>query len=528
MKIDFSLLMQSLVDMFGDKETLINVERDRRFTFREYHALTNRIANALNDNLGLDFEDRYFCILENDNLSLITFPTAFKAKGCCTFTNIRDPLEEHLRQVDHVEPQVLFIESNLVADYFGPLAERGITVVAMDGIPEGFEGRDGLLDFWQLVEDASDANPGVEHDDREDPLIMRFTGGTTGLGKCAIYSIDNWLMCSDSFISIPDQTFEHEERVLHLAPISHGSGMLFLPAMFMGGCNVTLNDPDLVAWSRTVEKERVTSAFQVPTLMYRLLELEEAQKADLSSLRTFFYGAAPMSPAKLKQLQERFGNIFVQVYGSTENICVAVAMAKYDHLIETAEDEAHLASAGKPVPGVQVKICDDTGTPVQKGEIGEIWLRSRAICKGYFRNPEGTAAEFENGFWKSGDLGRQDEDGFIYLVDRKKDMVITGGFNVYVTEVEAAINSHPSILMSAVVGVPHEEWGEAVHAEVMLREGFELDADGIRDLVKDRLGGVKAPKTVKAVEQLPLSSAGKVLRREVRDQYWTNSDRSVG
>lgn len=527
MKIDFSNVMQSLADMYGDREAMVNVERNRRLTFSEYHALTNRVANMLNDGLGLGRDDRYFCVLENDNLSLMTFPSIFKAKACCTYTNIRDPLEEHLRQIDHVEPSVVFIETAMLEEYYAPLHERGITVVAMDGVGDDFEASEQLHAFWALTDAASDANPHIVHDDRDDCLLMRFTGGTTGLGKCAMYSIDNWLMCRDSFLSIPDGSIVYGDHFLHVAPISHGSGMMLLPTMFLGGCNFTLNNPDLDIWCRTVETEQITAAFQVPTLMYRLLELASAQDADLGSLTTFYYGAAPMSPAKLKQLQERFGNIFIQVYGSTENICASAAMPRFDHVVESEEEEAHLAAAGKPVPGTELIICDDDGNAVPTGEIGEIWMRSRAICKGYFRNPDQSAAEFEDGYWKSGDLARQDKNGFVYVVDRKKDMIITGGFNVYVNEVEAALNAHPSVLMSAVVGIPSSDWGEAVHAEVMLREGFALDEDAIKQFVKRQIGGVKAPKSIIATDELPLSSAGKVLRREVRSKYWTDADRRV-
>ena len=170
---------------------------------------------------------------------------------------------------------------------------------------------------------------------------------------------------------------------------------------------------------------------------------------------------------------------------------------------------------------------DDDGNPVADGERGELWLRSRGVCLGYLDNPEKTAEEFTDGFWKSGDIGVKKE-GYLYIVDRKKDMIISGGFNIYANEVEAVVNSHEAILMSAVVGRPHEEWGETVHAEVMLREGMTLDIDELVKLVKDNLGSYKAPKSVTVVDQLPLSAVGKILRRDVRDKYWKDAGRNVG
>jgi acyl-CoA synthetase (AMP-forming)/AMP-acid ligase II len=416
------------------------------------------------------------------------------------------------------------VEAALLDTHYEMLRNRQVTIVSMDKPARELP---GVHYFWDLLKGVSDANPNVVHDDREDLLILRFTGGTTGVGKCAMYSIDNWLMCRDSYIALPDPVWSPETRMLHLAPISHGSGMLYLPALFKGGCNVTMNDPDLEAWCRNVAAENINMAMLVPTLLYRLLAMDDGVRELVQSLQTIYYGAAPMSPSKLQELQALLGNIFIQVYGSTEHAGVALSMSKPDHLYQSNGNE-HLSSAGRAAPGVELQIMDDDGQPVERGEIGEIWLRSRAICLGYFGDAEQTAKEFQDGFWKSGDMGRMDADGFVYVVDRKKDMIISGGFNVYATEVEAAIDSHPAVFMSAVVGIPHEEWGEAIHAEVMLKEGESLAVDELKDFVKQQLGGYKSPKTVKVVAELPVSVVGKVLRREVREQYWKESDRKVG
>jgi acyl-CoA synthetase (AMP-forming)/AMP-acid ligase II len=265
----------------------------------------------------------------------------------------------------------------------------------------------------------------------------------------------------------------------------------------------------------------------VPTLLYRLLELPDAHSSDLSTLQNMFYGAAPMSPSKLKKLQAQFGNIFIQVYGSTEHFCLALSLSKADHCVD-ARTESRLASAGRITAGVEVVVMDDEGKPIPKGQLGEFWLRSRGTCLGYLDSPEKTAEEFSRGYWKSGDLGYIDEQGFAFIVDRKKDMIISGGFNVYATEVEAVINSHEAILMSAVVGVPHEEWGEAVHAEVMLRQGRTLDHNELIAWVKNSLASYKTPKTITVVDQLPMSAVGKMLRKDVRHKYWQNTERQVG
>jgi len=523
MKLDFSLQFELLAQRFGDHEALVNIERARRFDFRELHLLTNRIVNAMRDELGLRRGEVYFCILDNDNLSLLHHWTLFKGDATAAWTNYRDSLDEHLWQIDFVTPSVVFLERDLLATHLEPLRERGVRVVCMDPIDEPI---DGVQEFWPLVDGASDANPGVENEAFEDPLLFRFTGGTTGKGKCASYTIDNWLACRDAFYAHPEALWRTGMRFLHLAPLSHGSGLMVLPCFFRGGCTITQNVPDLGRWCANVEAERVTAAMAVPTLLYRLLELPEAKEHDLSSLETLIYGAAPMSPDKLRRLQERFGNVFVQIYGATECCIPVTCLGKSDHA-EALERPQLLASAGRVTPGVEVRVVDSEDRPVATGEIGELLLRSRGTISGYFQNAEQTATEFDKGFWRSGDLGFLDEHGFVTIVDRKKDMIVSGGFNVYATEVEAALDSHPAVLMSAVVGVPHEEWGEAIHAEVILKNGQEAAPEHLIEHVKEHLARFKAPKTVAIVEDLPLSSAGKVLRRAVREKYWSGHDRRV-
>ncbi len=524
MKINFSNQFQALADRYGECEALVNVERDRRFTFAELHRVSSQIINMMRDTLGLKAGDRFVNILDNDNMALLHVPTIMKGDITGAFTNYRDSVDEHTWQVDFAKPKLAFIENALIDSHYAMLRERNVTVICMDPIDEP---REGLHYFWELVNAASTENPNIEIDEREHPILIRFTGGTTGKGKPALYCADNWFGLRDSIYALDESNWNSESRMLHLAPISHGSGMFFVPPFFVGGCNITLNEPDLVRYCQTIERERVSHAMLVPTILYRLLELPQAQKSDLSTLQNMFYGAAPMSPAKLKLLQEKFGNIFIQVYGSTEHFCLGLSLSKADHCVDEKTEE-RLASAGRITAGVEVLVMDDDGQPLATGELGEFWLRSRGTCLGYLDNPEKTAEEFCNGFWKSGDVGYVDEQGFAFIVDRKKDMIISGGFNIYATEVEAVINAHEAILMSAVVGVPHEEWGESVHAEVMLRDEMTLDERELIAQVKGTLGSYKAPKTVTVVDQLPVSAVGKVLRKDVRKKYWQNTGRHVG
>jgi acyl-CoA synthetase (AMP-forming)/AMP-acid ligase II len=258
-----------------------------------------------------------------------------------------------------------------------------------------------------------------------------------------------------------------------------------------------------------------------------LLELPAAQRADFSSLTYIGYGAAPISPAKLGVLVDRFGPIFTQVYSASENFTAATTLGKAEHVIGTEGDARRLGSAGRLSFGTEVRICDAQGYDVPQGMPGEVWLRSRATVRGYYRNPEGTAAEFQDGFWKSGDIGILDDEGYLTIVDRRKDMIVTGGFNVHAGEVEDALLSHPAVLMAAAVGIPHPEWGEAVHAEVVLRDGAGVGEAELIAHARARLGGHKPPKSIAFVAQLPLSAAGKIVRRLVKEKYWKGAARGV-
>ncbi len=524
MNVNFCRVMRLLALRYGDRPALVNVERNRRYSYAEYHSLTNRIANTLRTALAVGRGDKFLLILENDNLSLLHFPTFFKQEGTVAFGNYRDPMEEHERQIALLKPKVVFLESEKVEPYYEMLRRHDCTIVTMD--PPRVT-PDGVLSFWDLIDGASDADNDVELDIHNHVVTLRFTGGTTGRGKCAMYTIDNLLGSRDSAYVHRDFELDVGTRFLHFAPLSHGSMMFFFPTLFAGGATYTQNLPDLEQWSRVIEAERITHSFLVPTLLYRLLDMQAVQARDLSSLRTVAYGAAPMSPTKLGDLIARFGAIFMQAYAATEAAMFVSVLDKADHLPDNEHTTRRLSSAGRVTPGVEVYVADDSGRPLPPGETGEIMIRCRATVQGYYLNPDDTAAELSNGTWKSGDLGYIDDGGYLFIVDRKKDMIISGGFNVYAVEVEAALASHPAVLMSAVVGVPHPEWGEAVHAEIVLRSGSMAAAEELIAHVKSKIGGYKAPKTVIFVDSLPLTAVGKVLRRVVKEKYWTGRERRI-
>jgi len=514
--MNFSRVMGLLARTFGDREALVNVERNRRYTYRELHACTNRIANMLRDTLKLRTGDKLMLILDNDNMSLMHFMATWKQEATAVYTNFRDSLEEHSWQVELVRPRVVFVESACVARYHAMLRRHGCTIVAMDPLPEPL---DGVLDFWTLVDAASPEENDCELDVHEHTPLLRFTGGTTGKGKCAMYSIDACLGTRDGMLMHPDLCLDQRMRFLHFAPLSHGSALFYYVTPFVGGATVTQNQPDLLQWRRVVEQEKITHSFLVPTLLYRLLDLQSKEPADLRSLTTLIYGAAPISPARLGDLVKAFGPVFAQGYAATEAVMLLSLLGKADHAGDDSLSRKRLASAGRVSPGIEIYAADESGASLPPGQTGELMIRCRSLIKGYFQNPEGTAAEIVNGTWKSGDLGYIDEDGYVFIVDRKKDMIISGGFNIYPSDLEGVLREHAAVAESAVVGVPSEQWGETPVAYVVRKAGDATDAAQLLQWFNARVGKTQRLADLHFIEELPRSAIGKVLKRELRDRH---------
>ncbi|MBU4566089.1 MAG: AMP-binding protein [Desulfarculus sp.] len=527
MLINIARLMKQTARRYWDAPALYNVERKRRLTFGQLHELTNQICHVLENKFGLGDGDRYATLLENDNMGLLHLWMT-KAKATALWLGIRDSRQEHLHQIDWVNARLVFMEQNLVEEYYDDLRGRGMSIVSMDKPSRAME---GVHYFWDLVAQASTQDPDNEFI-YEDPgkhiAIMRFTGGTTGQAKCTMYSLSNMFSAGLNPIHYIELYPFDRPKALLSTPITHASGAVVLPAYFKGGETMTLNRVDIDLMCQTVEQSQVDLIYTVPTVLYRMLDMGLPDKYDLSSLRTIRYGASPISPAKLEELLGQFGQIFVQGYASTESWPPVTVLGRKEHAFETEEQRSILKSVGSPVPGVEVMICNENGEETPAGQEGEIWIRGGNTIAGYYNDPEQTKANFsENGFWKSGDIGYCDEFGRIYLVDRKKDMIITGGFNVYAQEVENALNAHPAVQNSAVVGVPDDYWGEAVRGVVVLKPGATATQEEIILFCKENLTRYKVPKGIDFVEELPLSAVGKVLRRKVRKNYWGDSQRHI-
>jgi acyl-CoA synthetase (AMP-forming)/AMP-acid ligase II len=502
---------------YADRLALINIERGRSYTYQQMHRLSNRISRVVCERFALGSGRLYATLLDNDNIGFF-HPWMFKCPAGAIWLDVRENTDVLLEQIDIAQPHLVFLEARFVEPMFEELSRRGIEIISMDPPPVN---HDKLHSFWDLVEHASEEDLDEEFDyfdSARQPAVLRFTGGTTGRPKCAVYSVSNfwtWGMNPAHFIyTLP---FPFPVTMLS-SPINHAaSGSIVIPMHLKGGTLVTLNQADLDRMGRIIQDYAVELIYSVPTVLYRMLDMRLPERFDLSSLKTIRYGGAPISPAKLEELLEQFGPVFVQGYGSTECWPSCTILAKEDHGTDTPEKTRRLSSVGRPFPGQEILVCDPEGHPLPPESEGEIFVRGANTIAGYWRDPDQTRENFtDNGFWKSGDIGRIDPEGYLYLVDRKKDMVVTGGYNVYAAEVEHCLNSHPAVENSAVVGLPHQTWGEAVHAVVVLRPGAQAGPEELIAFCKDRLAHYKAPKAIDIVTDLPLSPAGKVLRREVR------------
>jgi fatty-acyl-CoA synthase len=353
------------------------------------------------------------------------------------------------------------------------------------------------------------------------------TGGTTGRPKGVMLTDTNLeTMSAITLMAYPWPSAPTRPTYLALAPLTHAAGVLCFPVLCLGGTIVVMRTPDVGAFLEHIERHQVTHTFLPPTLIYLVLDHPTLGSTDLSSLRCFWYGAAPMSAARLEEALTRIGPVMAQLFGQTEAPMMIATMAPADHFHEDGSVATErLSSAGRPAPLVTVSIMGERGALLGSGERGEIVVRSSLVMRGYLDNPEATAEASAHGWHHTGDIGFLDEDGFLHIVDRAKDMVITGGFNVYSTEVEQALMTHPAIADCAVVGLPDEKWGERVTAVVLPRPGASVDVAELKAYVKERIGAVKTPKQIEVWPDLPRSKVGKVLKTEIKKSLSSGAER---
>jgi acyl-CoA synthetase (AMP-forming)/AMP-acid ligase II len=486
------------------------VDGDREVSYGELHENINRLANSL---LGLAAPGDRVAILAQNVAEFVECYYGVPAAGMAlTFLNYRLHPKEWAWILGNAEARVLVVEQTFLEQIRPELAAvptiEHVVVVGGDA--------DGAIPYAELVAAGATTRPPVEVDE-DDTAWLIYTSGTTGFPKGAMLTHRN--LVAAVLESVIEYQPQPDDRNLLAFPLCHVAGYT-VPLMHLRGGLVVLMkayEPEL--FMQLVERHGITSSALAPTMLNFLLQHPKIDDYDLSTLRNIGYGAAAMPVEVLKTAIERFGPIVYSGFGMTELGGNVLVHSKEVHIRAINGEEHLLAACGTPMCLADVKVVDDAMHECPPGVVGEIVIKAEQVLKGYWRNEEGTKAAFDGGWFKTGDMARRDEEGFFYIVDRKKDMIVTGGENVYSREVEEVIYTHPAVSEAAVIGLPDPVWGENVTAVVVLRGGMTATDVEIIATCRDRLAGYKKPKRVEFIDELPKNVSGKILKRELRERF---------
>ncbi len=460
-------------------------------------------------------------VLSKNRPEVLTNLTASLVNGCViTPLHPMGSLADHAYAIGDAEIECLVFDAGYFTERARELKEQYPHLTLL-----GFGPNDVGDDYLALADQFEPLPLVAPEVGPEDLCTVVYTGGTTGRPKGVLMTHRVWQAMT--WIQMAEWEFPEDLRLAIATPLSHAAMSLVAPVLLSGGAFYVMDGFSPDAFFDLVEEHRITATLIVPVMLYALQGHPRYETADMSSMETIFYGASPMSPAKLAQAIEHWGPIFFQFFGQTEAPMVIAHLKKCEHDLARPD---RLASCGKPVPWMHVALLDEDNQPVRAGESGEICTRGPLVMNGYKDLPDETSVALAGNWLHTGDVGRFDEDGFLYIVDRTKDMVITGGFNVFPREVEDVLTTHPAVGMVMVIGVPDDKWGEAVKAIVVLQPGHEpSDAltDELQQLVKDVKGSQQSPKSIDYVDVLPLTPVGKPDKKAVRATYWNNTGRAV-
>jgi acyl-CoA synthetase (AMP-forming)/AMP-acid ligase II len=516
----------AIIDFFdrgwrSDPQAVAYRMSDEAWTYEDAGRMSCRIANALLA-AGLQRESKVAVLSPNAPIAWICVLGLWRAGGAWVPLNPGNSMQENATMMRRFDVEVLFFDPSMRSQV-EEIVELGLDLklVALDTC-------DGFTALQHWVGEHPETKPDLDIR-MDDVIAVSPTGGTTGEPKGVMNTHRSFsVMVAHQLMAL---TYDVGERIVNLAaaPMTHTAGVLSLQTSARGGTVVVVPraTPDHIL--PAIEDHGVTEIFLPPTVIYRLLDVLATRDVDTSSLKYLLYAAAPMSSEKLRLGIERLGPVFIECYGQMEAPAAISFLRPEEHLVDgrVASDD-RLGSCGRPYPLISLAVKDPaSGAALPDGETGEICVRGDLVMKGYYKDEAKTAEVIRDGWLHTGDLGHLDADGYLHLTDRKKDMIISGGFNVYPGQVEQVIWSHPAVRDCAVVGAPDDDWGERVTAVVELREGFSVDEDEIIGLCRPLLGGVRTPKQVVFVDELPRSVNGKVLKKDVRQWFWSTADRTI-
>lgn len=493
------------------------VDGERVLTFRQFADRVNALANAVL-RLGLAPGDKLAVLQENCSQYLELYFGAATAGVAVVPLNYRLSPGELAYVVQDSETQALF--------YGGKYRELAQQVTRESPNVRVSVCIGDAGDYERLLAQSSIERPKVQV--REDDVaVLGYTGGTTGLPKGVMTTHRN--IITSCYNTALERKLRPGLKFLNVPPLFHAADTNSMFAFSLVGCtNVLIRGADPAVILRQIEQHRITHTLLVPAMILRLLEHPVIEQHDLSSLQVIYYGTAPMPVEPLRRAIAVLGCGFSQTYGATETFVPITILQPDDHVPEgTPEQVRRLASAGRAVIGVKVKVVDRSGTEVAPNQIGEIVVQGNNVMKGYWKKLELTSEVIKDGWYYTGDMGRMDEIGYLFIADRSKDMIISGGENIYPTEIENVLFQHPAVADVAVIGVPDAAWGESVKAMVVLKQGSVATEADLIDFCKSRLASYKKPRSVSFEASLPRTAAGKLLKRELRGRYWKQGERMV-
>lgn len=506
--------------LYPDQDAL--VEGDVRYTWRQFADRVARIAGGLRQ-LGLNPGDRVAMLADNSHRYVEFFFATFWAGGIAVPINTRWAVPEIRYALENSGARLLVADPAHVA---AATLQRdaGAAIDHLILAADASRQEAGWAHWEELAQAqaAEDAGRGFD-----EVACLFYTGGTTGRSKGVMLTHAN--LVTNSLTAMLNMNIRAGTVHLHVSPMFHvAGGARLFSVTLAGGTHVVIPKFDIEPFLDVIERERVNITVIVPTMLNRLVQHPDLERRDVSSLQLLSYGASPMPAALLRRALERLPGVrFLQSYGMTELSPVASVLMPEFHTFE-GPNAGYTASAGRPVYNADIQILDPDGRPLPPGEIGEVCVRGPMVMKGYWQEPDLTAEAVRDGWMHTGDGGYMDARGFLFIVDRIKDMIVSGGENVYSAEVEDALYGHPAVAECAVIGIPSEQWGEAVHAEVVLKPGADASEADLIAHCKGRIAGFKCPRSlVIRSAELPKSGAGKILKTELRAPFWRDAGRAV-
>lgn len=498
------------------------VDGEARLTYKEWEERVSRLKQALLDQ-GIGHGDRVALLMFNQFRFLEVFYAATAIGAIVVPLNVRLSPGEIIDCLKDAEPKIIFLHREFLP-WIPKMAMHVFSLQTFVLAESGAERAEGVKDYEEWIASRSHAPLLVEGVKPDDVACIYYTGGTTGRPKGVMLTHAN--LTSNAYHAAIAFRYSRNTRYMHAAPMFHvADGASTLAVTLVGGTHHHLRTFRPKDFLERVAKEESNATMLVPTMIQMVVQDPISDVAEIPSLTQILYGASHMPLDVLKKAKEKWPHIqFYQSYGMSEASPLVTLLPPEDHRWDGDREMRRLASCGKGIVGVEVKVVREDGTETAVGEVGEVIVRGPNIMKGYWKQPEETAKVLKKGWYHTGDLAIRDEENYLYIVDRKKDMIITGGENVYSIEVERVLYQHPAVKEAAVIGIPDAKWGEAVKAIVVLHEGKEVGEAELRDFCRERLAGYKVPKSVDFLPELPKSGAGKILKRILREAYGQSKD----